>query len=221
MSYCEDDYLMISGIQHFAFCRRQWALIHIENQWQDNVRTIQGDIMHERAHDTSIREKRGSVITIRGLRVSSSRLGVSGACDVVEFHESSDGTRLKGETGHWQPFPVEYKAGVSKDINADRLQLCAQAICLEEMLGCPIPEGALYYGESRRRENVSFSEALRQSVIDLLQEMHDYYARGYTPKVRSGTHCNACSLKAVCIPALNRNPSVSLYMSERMQGDEA
>lgn len=115
MSYAEDDYLMLSGLQHFAFCRRQWALIHVEGQWKDNLRTVKGNIMHERAHEEGTKEKRGSVITIRALRVSSKTLGISGICDVVEFHKSENGICLKEEIGRWQPFPVEYKVGLPKE----------------------------------------------------------------------------------------------------------
>ena len=131
MSYQEADYLQLSGLQHFSFCRRQWALIHVEQQWQDNLRTVEGDILHERAHDETIRERSRNKITFRGLRISSSELGISGSCDVVEFLRSDRGTRLAGEDGIWQPYPVEYKRGSSKLIDADRLQLCAQAMCLE------------------------------------------------------------------------------------------
>ena len=220
MIYIEDDYLMISGLQQFSFCRRQWALIHVENQWKDNVRTIKGNIMHERAHDDSIREKRGSVISMRGLRVSSRLLGISGICDVIEFHESEEGIYLKGETGRWVPFPVEYKAGLPKEHNADRLQLCAQAMCLEEMLCCAITDGALYYGENRKREYVYFTDSLRQEVIDIVSEMHTYYDRGLTPKVRPGKHCNACSLKDICLPVLNKDISVVSYINEKIWGDD-
>ena len=142
MSFTDSEPLQLSGLQHFAFCRRQWALIHIEQQWKDNLRTVEGDILHERAHDETIRERSRDKITIRGLRIASARLGISGACDVVEFRRSKTGAKLAGEEGFWQPYPVEYKHGTSKTSDADRLQLCAQAMCLEEMLGCAVPEGA-------------------------------------------------------------------------------
>ena len=219
MSYQEADYLQLSGLQHFSFCRRQWALIHVEQQWQDNLRTVEGDILHERAHDETIRERSRNKITFRGLRISSSELGISGSCDVVEFLRSDRGTRLAGEDGIWQPYPVEYKRGSSKLIDADRLQLCAQAMCLEEMLGCSISEGALYYGESRRREVVELTEELRAKVTQMLSEMHDYYRRGYTPKVKPGKHCNACSMKEVCLPALYRMSSASDYIRSHIGED--
>lgn len=212
MSYSEDEFLQLSGLQHFAFCRRQWALIHIEQQWQDNLRTVEGNILHERAHDETLKERSRDKLTLRGLRVASSVLGISGACDVVEFVRSKSGARLAGEDGFWQPYPVEYKRGSSKANDADQLQLCAQAMCLEEMLGCPIPEGALYYGETRRRERVTLDDALRTQVSQMLSEMHELNRRGYTPKVKTGKHCNACSLKELCLPVLCRNNSARAYI---------
>ena len=131
--YAEEDYLMLSGIQHFAFCKRQWAMIHIEQQWAENYRTTAGEIMHKKAHDESAFEKRGNLLTVRGLRISSRSLGLSGQCDVVEFHQDENGIDLFGYEGKWNIVPVEYKRGTVKENNADELQLCAQAVCLEEM----------------------------------------------------------------------------------------
>ena len=142
--YREEDFLQLSGLQHFAFCRRQWALIHIEQQWQENLRTVEGDIFHRRAHDDQARERRGDVLILRGLSVSSPTLGISGQCDVVEFHADPDGVSLRGEEGLWFPFPIEHKRGAPKSHRADGLQLCAQAMSLGEMLCCAVPEGALF-----------------------------------------------------------------------------
>ena len=122
MEYCEDEFLQLSGIQHFCFCRRQWALIHIENQWQENVRTIEGNIIHERCHDDGFIEKRGNLLITRSLSIFSRRLGVSGQCDVVEFSKTENGCTLYGREGLWHPYPIEYKRGKSKLIDADRLQ---------------------------------------------------------------------------------------------------
>lgn len=216
LMYQEDDYLMISGLQHFSFCRRQWGLIHLEQQWKDNLRTTEGELMHERAHNHEIREKRGDLLIIRGLRVASPIMGISGICDVVECYRCKDGIKLFGEEGAWSVYPVEYKHGTQKVIDADRLQLCAQAMCLEEMLGCQIEEAILYYRESRKREHVSLDETLRVKVKDMIREMRDYYSRGYTPKVKTGKHCNACSLKEICVPTLCKAISASKYMQERL-----
>ena len=209
--YSEDDYLPLSGLQHFLFCRRQWALIHIEQQWQENVLTTEGKIMHEKAHSDE-REKRGDKIIVRGLRIHSSRLGVSGQCDVVEFVESPEGVPLAGREGSYLPYPVEYKHGSSMANDADRAQLCAQAICLEEMLSVDIPEGALFYGETRRREIVAFSEELRDKVALAFAEMHELYARAYTPKVKPGPYCRSCSLNELCLPKLLKAKSVAKYV---------
>lgn len=211
MKYSEEDYLPLSGIQHFAFCRRQWALIHIENQWAENERTVDGIIMHEKANSGDV-ESRGDVVIMRALRVFSATLGVSGECDVVEFHRNADGISLNGHDGLWQPYPVEYKRGKPKEHNADEMQLCAQAMCLEEMLCCTIPCGALFYGEPRRRTEVEFTPELRRAVEDSLNEMHDYYKRGYTPKAKPRKGCTACSLKEICLPKMAQRKSVAAYV---------
>lgn len=203
-------------MQHFAFCRRQWALIHVENQWAENYRTADGSIMHEKVHDSGT-ESRGDLLIVRALRIHSASLGVSGECDAVEFHRSEDGIPLQGRDGLWQPFPVEYKRGKPKPHDADELQLCGQAMCLEEMLCCRIPEGALFYGEPRRRTPVIFTDELRQRVSDCLSEMHDLMQRGYTPKVKPQKGCSACSLRELCLPKLMKTRSVSAYVKGAME----
>lgn len=217
MTYCEEDLLPLSGLQHFAFCRRQWALIHLEQQWQENLRTVEGTLLHQRAHDASLRERRGDLLILRGLSVVSHTLGLSGQCDVVEFHASPEGIPLHGEEGLWLPFPVEYKRGRPKAHQADELQLCAQAMCLEEMLCCKVPEGALFYGETRRRLTLSFTEELREQVRAMLEEMHRLYARGYTPRVKPSKSCNACSLKELCLPVLMRGKNAGAYLRQAME----
>lgn len=220
MNYNQEEYLQLSGLQHFAFCRRQWALIHIEQQWQNNLRTVEGDLMHRRAHDEAIREKRGTILILRGLSVSSPTLGISGKCDVVEFHQDPAGISLHQEEGLWLPYPVEYKRGSPKEHQADELQLCAQAICLEEMLCCKIPEGALFYGETRRRVVVPFTLLLRQQVYTMTEEMHQLYCRGYTPKVKPSKGCYACSLKDLCLPALMKSKKLDSYLQKAMEDDQ-
>lgn len=217
MAYNESEYLLLSGIQHFTFCRRQWALIHIENQWSDNLLTVEGELMHTNAHDSDFREKRGDVITVRGVNISSPTLGVSGQCDVVEYHRSDSGIPLSGYDGLWQPYPVEYKHGAPKTTDADILQLCGQAMCLEEMLCCDVRSGALFYGETRRRERITFTDEMRQRVRDSLSEMHELYRRGHTPKVKPTKSCNACSLKELCLPKLMKKRSVSEYIKNAME----
>ena len=218
--YRDEDLLPLSGLQHFAFCRRQWALIHVEDQWQENLRTVEGHLLHQRAHNEALRERRGDTLILRGLSVVSHSLGLSGKCDVVEFHLTPEGVPLRGEDGLWLPYPVEYKRGRPKGHQADELQLCAQAMCLEEMLCCTIPEGALFYGEPRRRTPVAFSPALRQMVRDFTAEMHQYYRRGYTPKAKRTRSCNACSLKDLCLPQLARQGTVADYLGRAAEDDE-
>lgn len=193
--YDEEDYLMLSGIQHFAFCPRQWALIHIEQQWEENYQTTSGELMHKNAHNEGAFEKRGNLLTVRGLRVASRELGLSGQCDIVEFHQTPEGISLFGYEGYWEPTPVEYKHGLPKENNEDELQLCAQAICLEEMLQTIISEGYIFYGENRRRHEVLFTESLREEAKNASKEMHELFRRGYTPKVKPTKKCQACSLK--------------------------
>lgn len=219
MIYPEEDFLQLSGLQHFRFCRRQWALIHIEQQWAENFRTADGEIFHENAHNGEMTESRGDLLITRDMRIFSATLGISGTCDVLEFHRGEHGIPLRNREGLWQPFPVEYKRGKPKTHNADELQLCAQALCLEEMLCCEIPKGALYYGEPRRRTDVVFTPELRQEVRSLLEEMHALYARGHTPKVKAGKNCNACSLKELCLPKLMKSRSVTAYLRRGMEAE--
>lgn len=213
MDYKEEEYLMLSGIQHYAFCRRQWALIHIEKQWEENVRTVEGHLVHERAHDKFFSETRGNTIISRGMPIYSASLGTSGDCDIVEFHKCKDGIGLKGKEGLYKVIPIEYKKGKEKEEDADVLQLAAQAMCLEEMLCCNIPVGYLYYHETRRRTEVVINEELRKKVEDMFAEMHHMLERRYTPKVKRAKRCNACSLKNICLPQLCQESSVRDYIN--------
>ena len=214
MEYAEDDYLMISGIQHFRFCKRQWALIHIEQQWAENEHTVIGELMHKKAHDPYLTEKRRDTIIARALPVASREMGVTGECDVVEFHKTKDGISIAGREGNYSVVPVEYKRGKPKTDDSDILQVAAQALCLEEMLCCVIPYGYIYYGETRRRTKVEFTDEVREKVISSFREMHKYYEQRYTPKVKTGKKCNACSLKDICLPVLNKKKTVSGYINE-------
>jgi len=217
MEYSQDDYLMISGIQHFKFCRRQWALIHVEQQWAENEHTVVGKLMHKKAHDPYLIEKRKDVLIVRALPVSSRSIGISGECDIVEFHKCDEGIKLIGHRGLYSVYPVEYKKGKSKESDEDKLQLAAQAMCLEEMFLTQIPEGALYYGETRRREVVEFTEEIRNQVKSIFEEMHGYYERKYTPKVKTTKACSGCSLKDICLPKLMKTGSVKAYVSKMLE----
>ncbi|PRR82656.1 PD-(D/E)XK nuclease superfamily protein [Clostridium vincentii] len=216
MEYKEEDFLLLSGIQHFSFCKRQWALIHIEQQWQENLRTIEGEILHEKTHDTTIKEKRGDLIVSRGMAIFSRTLGITGACDVVELHKASDGVDIFGRDGTYKPIPVEYKRGKPKEDESDVMQLCAQAMCLEEMLLCEISEGFLFYGETKRRLKIILDDELRQRVKTIVKEMHELYDRRYTPKVKLSKSCKACSLTEVCMPKLCKNPSAINYIKKNI-----
>jgi len=200
--YAPEDLLPLSGIQHFRFCRRQWALIHVEQQWKENALTAEGRIMHKRVDDPFFTETRNGVVTARSVPVASYRLGLSGVCDVVEFTASPDGVRLPNRDGLYLAAPVEYKRGKEKHDHSDETQLCAQALCLEEMLSVTIPKGYLYYGEIRRRVEIELTAELRRLVKEMSDEMHNYFSRGYTPKVKTSKACRSCSLADICLPKL-------------------
>jgi len=198
-----DDYLMLSGIQHYSFCERQWALIHIEKQWADNVRTYGGHKMHENADNPFFIESRGDTVISRSIPLISHSLKIYGIADVIEFRRSDIGVNLLGRAGNWLPIPVEYKYGQKKETNCDEVQLCAQAICLEEMLSLNIPKGYLYYGKSRHREEVVFTSNLRSNVDKIVEDMWELYAKGVTPKAQLKKNCKNCSLYNICLPKIS------------------
>lgn len=216
--YTSDELLPLSGLQHFLFCRRQWALIHVERQWQENALTAEGRIMHQRVDDPFFTETRNGLITARSVPVASYRLGLVGVCDVVEFTASPDGVHLPGRDGLYLPAPVEYKRGKEKRDHSDEAQLCAQAMCLEEMLAVTIPRGYLYYGETRHRTTVELSAELRRLVHDMADEMHSYFQRGYTPRVKPSKACRSCSLADTCLPVLqDKVIAASRYIRQQIE----
>ena len=176
-------------------------------------------LFHRRAHDGAQLESRGDLLIARGLRIASERLNITGVCDVVEFHRDPDGIGIFGHEGRWSVYPVEYKRGSTKVNDADRLQLCGQAMCLEEMLACAIQEGSLFYGETRRREQVRFTDELRAQVSAMLEEMGRLYDRGYTPKAKPHKGCSACSIREACLPRLEKLSKVSAYIT-RYTGED-
>lgn len=196
----EDEYLPISGIQHFAFCKRQFALIHIEQQWSENWLTFSGRAMHKRSHDPFYFEARGTLLVSRAVPLVSHQLGLSGVADVVEFRQSDNGVAISGREGKWEPYPVEYKRGNVKPDDCDIVQVCAQAMCLEEMLDATISEGAIYYGKIRRRQEVFFHSQIRQRVKDISKQMHYIYGSGITPRAVKTKKCRSCSLLGICLP---------------------
>lgn len=209
--YSEDDLLPISALQHLAYCPRQCALIHIERVWAENRFTAEGNLLHRRA-DSLTRESRGRLHVARSLRLHSYRLGLAGIADVVEFHEVADeetGVALKGLNGRWMVVPVEYKRGRPKESDCDEVQLCAQALCLEEMMNAAINEGFLYYGKTHRRRSVSFDDTLRQRTEDLAAELHRLFDSAKTPPPEHGPKCENCSLKEQCLPEAGRRSAES------------
>lgn len=189
--YSDDDLLPLSGLQHMAFCERQWALIHVEGLWEESSDTLRGRFFHERV-DAAGYSCRAGVRAERNVRLVSHRLGIYGVADIVEYHPEGDVPVM----------PVEYKVGKPKVENWDRLQVCAQALCLEEMEGARIDAGALFYGETRRREDVEITRGLRERVASLAQRMHELFAQGLTPMGENSGKCNRCSLQNECLPRI-------------------
>jgi len=214
----DEDYLMLSGIQHFAFCPRQWALIHIEQQWQENVLTTEGNDIHRRVDDKEFDESRGDKRIVRSVPLVSERLRIRGIADMVELTKQQDDSEesivLGNRDGLWRAAPVEYKRGKPKPDVRDAVQLCAQAICLEEMLRTSIPTGFIYYHEIRRRENIIFTDALRDRVEMLVASMWSLYEEARTPRAEYKKHCMQCSLLSKCKPKLSSKgaKSASAYI---------
>lgn len=213
----EEDYLLISGIQHFVYCRRQWALIHIEQLWGENYFTIDGQIKHEKVDQGNTKESKGGIRILRSLPVVSHKLKIQGKCDVVELIPDEKGFYFSKYNVNYKVYPVEYKRGKSKPDERDIMQLLAQAVCLEEMLDIKIEEGACFYFETRRREKIVFTEEMRKRLSEIVFEMNNYYDRKYTPRVKKAAKCKACSLKDLCLPEMDKRPSVKEYMKSRLE----
>ncbi len=206
--YNIDDLIQLSALQHFAFCPRQCALIHVEQVWQENRLTAEGRIMHEHVHEEGD-ELRGDVRIERGVSLRSLRLGLVGKADVIEYHRQADGT--------WQAFPVEYKRGKPKPDHSDKVQLCAQALCLEEMLNVSIPAGALFYGKTRRRLDVEFDDALRLETQNIAELTHELIETGQTPMPVYAKRCESCSLMGECMPkTIQKKRSVENYIKRML-----
>lgn len=214
--YTDDDLLALSGIQHFAFCPRQWALIHIEKQWSENLRTVQGRQLHERVDNPDFFEARGDILIARSVPVSSYTLGFYGVADMVEFHaDKGKGVLLNGREGRWTPVPVEYKRGKPKKDFTDEVQLCAQAMCLEEMLNTDIDYGYIFYGETKHRTKVLFPDELKEQVIDLSSQMHELFDKQSTPFAIEKKNCSSCSLVNICVPRIGlKKSSVENYIKK-------
>jgi len=203
--YSEDDLIPVSALADFTFCERRAALHFIERVWEDNVCTAEGTILHERVDDASVSEVRGSVRIARSVWLRSLVLGLVGKADMVEFHKTeTGGVKLEGVSGLWLPFPVEYKRGYLRHELSFAIQLCAQAMCLEEMLGGNIPSGAIFYGKTRRRMDVVFDKALRTETENAAKRVHELIESGITPKAEYSKKCEKCSLVELCLPKASK-----------------
>ncbi len=227
----EDELLPLSALQHLVFCERQCALIHIEQVWRDNPLTLEGSNRHDRTHETAPRrELRGDLLITRGLQLRSFRLGVSGVADVVEFHRAPAASAddepgkparvvLNGLSGFWMPFPVEFKRGKPKLDHCDEVQVCAQAICLEEMLGVSVLDGALFYGATQHRHDVRLGPELRQETADAAIRLHALFDRRISPRVQREPKCGRCSLVDICRPdATGPGRSARRYLRAAVRG---
>jgi len=207
--YDMDDLIQLSALQHYAFCPRQCALIHIEQVWSESVLTAEGRLMHDHVHDEK-RESRRDVRIEHGVPLRSLKLGLIGKADVIEFHRS--------EEGRWIPYPVEYKRGKPKRDDCDRIQLCAQALCLEEMLNVSVPEGALFYGRTRHRLDVAFSDALRKETETAALKTRELIASGKTSAPVYAKRCEQCSLMESCLPrTVQKKRTVRGYISRMVK----
>ena len=218
--YSEDDLLPLSGLQHLAFCERRWALIHLEQKWEENLFTAEGKLLHEKAHSADV-ESRPEVLVRRTLPLRSYRLGLSGQADIVEFlpcRTGESGIAMPRRRGLWRPYPVEYKRTRDKHGSvAYRIQLCAQALCLEEMLEVSVPLGAVYDGNARRREEVPFDAVLREQVEHFAVRMHGILRSEKTPKAVYEKKCEGCSMKPVCLPTVVESASASRYLARGVE----
>ncbi len=216
--YADDNLLPLSALQHLVFCERQCALIHLEQAWEESALTLEGRALHERVDEDS-GETRPGVRIARGLSLRNVRLGLAGRADVVEFQlveGPGGGVELAKQRGRWVPFPVEYKRGTPKSHDADKVQLCAQALCLEEMLGTTVPAGALFYGRTRRRLDVVFDAALRRGTEEAAARLRSLFISGTTPPAVRAPKCDRCSLFEICKPDMPRR-SARAYLEAELR----
>jgi CRISPR-associated exonuclease Cas4 len=213
----EDDLLPVSALQHFMFCPRRCALVHIEQVWMENQLTVEGDILHERVDELG-RESRATLIVSHGIGIRSLRFGITGKVDVVEFRLSTDargGCTLAGKEGRWTPYPIEYKRGSPRRGFGDDIQVCAQALCLEEMLECPVPAGAIYYASTRKRREIAFDAPLRAQTTTAIAGLQCLIAAGVIPPPVYEKKCDTCSLFDLCQPKL---PASGNYVTRYLEG---
>lgn len=209
--YTEDDFIMISALQHYVYCPRQCGLIHVDDVWHENLYTVRGNILHEKV-DTDTYEMRGTKKTVRGLRIHSFRFGITGRCDVVEFKDlpaDRHGTK-NGE----EIMPVEFKSGEPKNDISDKVQLCAQVFCLEEMLNAKITSGAFFYGKIRRRDVVEIDNELRLQTENIIASVREIVSKKIVPTAEYSAKCRNCSLLDICQPKAMNKRKLNNYIKE-------
>lgn len=217
--YTDDEMLMLSGIQHYRFCPRQWALTHIEQSWDDNRLTVEGIQMHEHADDPYYRQKCGEHITLRSVRIASYELGLYGVADVIELLPIAEGGITHPKyPGRWLPLPIEYKHGHPKRGEEDVVQVIAQAMCLEEMYSIRIDRAAFFYGEIKRRVYVDITDELREIVRSCSLMMHELFKKGEIPSPTYRKSCEKCSLINICLPEISGCTRASSYLKNNLLG---
>lgn len=205
--YHTEDYIPLSFIAQYLYCPRRAALILLEQQWVDNIYTVEGALQHEHVHDDR-REMRKDTIRLTSVPLTSARLGLNGKCDCVELIADANGVGIDGFEGRWRVVPVEYKHGVRRDELEYEAQVCAQAMCLEEMWGCKIREGFIFYMAERRRKGVELTADLRRKTEEAAKKLHDMMSRAFTPAAIKTRSCKGCSMWDLCLPELSRNTDV-------------
>lgn len=221
--YDEEDMLMLSGIQHYMFCPRQWGLIHMEQLWDDNRLTVEGTLLHKRVDDPFYREKNGDTITLRRVALASKQLGLYGYSDAIELHAATDrenSITYDKYPGLWTPYPVEYKHGHHKTEPCDEVQLAAQVMCLEEMYNISLDRAALFYWQTEEREEVVINESLRQLVVSISQAMHEMIQKRTLPPAEPANHCRSCSLKDICLPDISQK-NAKTYLKQNLYEEDA
>ncbi|MEL5938697.1 CRISPR-associated protein Cas4 [Tetragenococcus halophilus] len=221
MEYIEDEYLMLSGIQHYYFCERQWGLIHIDQQWAENTYTVEGQQLHTKADNPTVKEKRKDMFISRAIRVSSGSLGLSGILDVVEFYKDEKGISFQSKRGKWQPYIVEYKRGKPKKDERDIVQLVAEVMCLEETLACHISSSYLFYHSVNKKIRVEITDRLRDLVSDFCAKMHFYYQHKKVPNAEYFKNCRLCSLYDICMPRMSKKPkNIDNYIENAIHNEK-
>lgn len=216
--YNDDQMLMLSGIQHFVYCARQWALIQIYQVWEDNALTVEGSCQHKVVDNAEYRQLNGSTLTLRGLRIASYFLGLSGIADAIELYASSQekGVWFDNYQGFYSPYPIEYKHGRKKQTDCDIVQLVAQAMCMEEMYGIEISEGAIFYRQTNRKMIVQITDELRQRVKFLADDMHRRFDNGEIPVESLQAKCRNCSLFNKCMPLPENSDDAKFYLKKHL-----